>query len=305
MLRRLIGEHIQVVTVFGERLGRVKADPGQLDQVILNLAVNARDAMPSGGKLIIETANVELDESYTRSRPDARPGQHVMLAVSDTGIGMDSTTLAHIFEPFFTTKAEGKGTGLGLATVYGIVKQSGGHVLVYSEPGRGSTFKVYLPRVPEEVDAEGDESGEPEPALGGHETVMLVEDEESLRMMIQEILGESGYDVLDCATPEAAIEKARTHRGSIELLLTDVVLPRMSGRETAASLLAMRPGLRVVYMSGYTDQVVGQQGVIEPNTHFLQKPFTAEALLRKLRLVLDEPPPAPPTSGEPIARRHH
>jgi CheY-like chemotaxis protein len=225
-----------------------------------------------------------------------------MLAISDTGAGMDAATLAHIFEPFFTTKDEGKGTGLGLATVYGIVKQSGGHVLVYSEPGRGSTFKVYLPRVAELARVPGVEAQAPEPSPGGHETVMLLEDEESLRMMIHEILAEAGYRVLDSDAPDAAFETARSHGGQIDLLLTDVILPHMSGRETATRLLAMRPGLKVVYMSGYTDQVMGQQGILEPHTHFLQKPFTAEGLLKKLREALDEPP-VPPLSGQPLSNR--
>ena len=229
-----------------------------------------------------------------------------MLAVSDTGHRHGRRRRsARIFEPFFTTKAQGKGTGLGLATVYGIVKQSGGHIGVYSEPGAGTTFKVYLPRVATRSTRRATRAASRSRRSAAHETVLLVEDEESLRMMVQR---DPRGERLRRPRLRDAGSRARegaTHRGSIELLLTDVVMPRMSGRETGGEPAALRPGLRVVYMSGYTDEAVGQQGVIEPNTHFLQKPFTAEALLRKLRLVLDEPPPAPPTSGEPIARRHH
>jgi hypothetical protein len=287
MLRRLIGEDVQLITVFGEDLGRVKADPGQMAQVIVNMAVNARDAMPEGGKLIIETGNVNLDETYARSRPDARAGPHVMLGISDTGHGMSADTLSHMFEPFFTTKEQGKGTGLGLATVYGIVRQSGGHVMVYSEPGRGTTFKVYLPRFGEE---EEDALAAPvaiEPSPPGTETILLVEDEASLRVMIREILESAGYKVLEGPTPEEALAAASAHAGIIHLVLTDVVLPRMSGRQLAEALRSSRPEARVLFISGYTDDAISHHGILEPGVHFLQKPFTTDALVRKVREVLD------------------
>jgi len=294
MLGRLIGEDIQVIAKLGTDLGRVKADPGQMEQVIVNLAVNARDAMPQGGKLILETTNAELDESYRRTHPGARPGPYVRLAVSDTGHGIDAATLPRIFEPFFTTKEQGKGTGLGLSTVYGIVKQSGGYIMVYSEPRRGSTFKVYLPRVDEEAQAATEAEGAPEPPARASETILLVEDEKALREMIRELLEEGGYTVLEGGSPEEALAAARSHRGPIHLMLTDVVMPRMGGRDLAAELSALRPGLRVLYMSGYTDSAIIHHGVLDAGTHFLQKPFTAHALLRKVRAVLDEPRGATP-----------
>jgi hypothetical protein len=286
MLRRLISENVQIVTVFGSNLGHVKVDPGQVEQIIINLAVNARDAMPRGGKLIIETDNVDLDESYVRSHPGAREGPHVLLAVSDTGTGMDAKTLSHVFEPFFTTKELGKGTGLGLATVYGIVKQSGGYIQAYSEPGRGTTFKVYLPRVQQEADVAPSVSAEP--ARGGGETILLAEDEASLRLIVREMLQDAGYTVLDAADPEGAVAVARDHPGPIHLVVTDVVMPRVSGRELAESLEALRPGIAVLYMSGYTDEAIAHQGVLAAGVQFLEKPFTTESLLRKVRLVLDE-----------------
>jgi PAS domain S-box-containing protein len=288
MLGRLIGEDIQIIARFGTELGRVKADPGQIEQVIMNLAVNARDAMPHGGKLILETTNVELDENYLPTHPGAKPGPHVLLAVSDTGHGIDAETLPRIFEPFFTTKEQGKGTGLGLSTVYGIVKQSGGYIMVYSEPGHGTTFKVYLPRVDEQAAAAVGEVPA-EPLARASETILLVEDEKSLREMIHEILEEGGYTVLEGGSPEEALAAARSHPGPIHLMLTDVVMPRMGGRDLAAEMAAVRPDLRVLYMSGYTDNAIVHHGVLDAGTHFLQKPFTADALLRKARAVLDEP----------------
>jgi PAS domain S-box-containing protein len=286
MLVRLIGANIQIIAVPAAGLGRVKADPGQVEQVIVNLAVNARDAMPQGGKLIIETANVSLDETFRRVHPGAQTGPHVVLAVSDTGCGMDADTLPRIFEPFFTTKDKGKGTGLGLSTVYGIVKQSGGYVTVYSEPGRGTTFKVYLPRVEEPLDqaAAAPRAAPAAPRAVG--TVLLVEDEAALRSMIQEILEEAGYSVLSSATPEEAIDAARSHPGPVHLLLSDVVMPRMGGRDLAAQVSALRPGLRVLYMSGYTDEAIVHHGMLDAGTHFLQKPFTSDALLDRVRDLL-------------------
>jgi signal transduction histidine kinase len=288
MLRRLIGEDVQVVTVFGPGLGRVMADPGQIEQVLVNLAVNARDAMPGGGKLIVETANADLDEAYARNHAGVVPGRYVLLSVSDTGHGMDAETLSHIFEPFFTTKKEGKGTGLGLATVYGVVKQSGGHVSVYSEPGRGTTFRVYLPRTADQPREEAPPAPEPPPR--GTETVMLVEDAEVLRLMMRELLELNGYRVLEIARPEEAAAAAAAYDGEIHLLVTDVVMPNLSGRETAESVRARRPGIRVLYVSGYTDDVITHHGVLEAGTHLLQKPFTTQAFLRKVRDVLDEAP---------------
>jgi PAS domain S-box-containing protein len=288
MLRRLIGEDVQIQTRFAADLWQVKADPGQIEQVIMNLAVNARDAMPKGGHLILETANTALDAAYAHTHSYVRPGPYVMLAVSDNGCGMDAETLAHMFEPFFTTKGPGKGTGLGLATVFGIVKQSGGHLNVYSEPGRGSTFKVYLPRT-EEVAAPRVATALPSSPPGGTETILVVEDAEALRVMIREILQGGGYTVLDASHPAEALATATAHPSPIDLMLTDVVLPRMSGPDLAASLTGVRPGIRVLYMSGYTADAIGDHGVLEPGTNFIPKPFTAEALLNKLRSVLDAP----------------
>jgi two-component system cell cycle sensor histidine kinase/response regulator CckA len=288
ILRRLIGEDMHLSVTSREGLGRVKADPGQVEQVILNLAINARDAMPRGGRLAIETANVELDESSAGHLTEVIPGPYVMLAVSDTGIGMDAATQARLFEPFFTTKEPGKGTGLGLATVYGIVKQSGGHVAVHSALGRGSTFKVYLPRLEGAVD--GDQRVHvAAPASRGSETVLLVEDEPELRTLAREILAAWGYTVLHSGDSTQAFGLAERHNGSIHLLLTDVVMPGMSGREVADRLLSTRPDMKVLFMSGYTDSAIVHHGVLDPGTPFLPKPFTPDALVRKVREVLDRP----------------
>ncbi|HEV7501455.1 MAG TPA: ATP-binding protein, partial [Vicinamibacteria bacterium] len=275
-----------------EGLGHVCADPNQLEQVIMNLAVNARDAMPSGGRLIIETSNVDLDEAYTRSHPDARPGHYVALSVTDSGVGMERSTLARIFEPFFTTKELGKGTGLGLAVVYGIVKQSGGSLSVYSEPGRGSTFKIYFPRT------DAPESKEETPALdapvGGSETVLLLEDEAALRAIVAETLGEAGYTVLEAANPKEALSIAAQTARPIHLLITDVVLPGQTGPEAAGQIRLAQPGVRLLLISGYTDRLLDGNALIEPGTPFLGKPFTIDALLRKVRAVLDGPAPGAP-----------
>jgi PAS domain S-box-containing protein len=286
MLRRLIGEHIDLITVFGEGLGRVKADPSQIEQVIANLAVNSRDAMPRGGKLLIETGNVHLDEVYAATRSGVEPGRYVMLAVSDTGHGMDSETLARMFEPFFTTKGLGQGTGLGLATVYGIVKQVGGQVMVYSEPGHGTSFKIYLPR----LEHAGDEVPAATPAgppPRGTETVLVVEDEPALRVLIDEILARSGYTVLQASRPDEALALAVAHEGTIDLVLTDVIMPGMSGGQMADAIRALRPRARVLFMSGYTDDAISQHGILDAGTHFLEKPFTGDSLLRKVRTVLE------------------
>ncbi len=286
MLRRLIGEDIDLAIVPGSKLGRVKADPGQIEQILVNLAVNARDAMPEGGKLIIETANVELNNAQAHRYVVVPVGHYVMLAVSDTGTGMDAATQGHIFEPFFTTKEHGEGTGLGLSTVYGIVKQSGGFIWVYSELGRGTTFKIYLPLVEEAVESvPGSEA--PELSFGGSETILLVEDEEAVRTLASKILQERGYRVLESVTPEAAFQIVEHHREPIDLLLTDVVLPGVSGRKIAEHLTLLQPSMKVLYMSGYTDDAVVRTGVLEANTAFLQKPFTPGSLARKVREVLD------------------
>ena len=286
MLGRLIGEDIALLTTPTANLGRVKADRGQVEQVIMNLAVNARDAMPQGGRLILETANVDLDEEYVRRHVGARPGPHVMLAVADTGSGIPREIQAQIFEPFFTTKEQGKGTGLGLATVYGIVKQSGGYIEVDSEPGRGTTFRIYLPRL-DAAAATVDRNPRPVAAAGGTETILLVEDEEGVRELARDILRASGYTVLEARNGAEALLLCERHQGPLDLLLTDVVMPRMSGRELAERLGPLRPDLSVLYMSGYTDDAVIRHGVLGAGTAFLQKPFTPAALAHRVRETLD------------------
>ena len=285
ILRRLIGEDIELVSVNAPDLWRIKADRSQIEQVILNLAVNARDAMPRGGKLTIETENVEFDDSQARLPVILTPGRYVMLAVTDNGCGMDTETQAHIFEPFFTTKEKGKGTGLGLATVYGIVKQSGGYIWVYSEPGQGTTFKVYLPRVeesltPQEVRAESRNIPR------GTETILLVEDEQGVRDLAREYLEISGYKVLVAENGAAAVKVVSEHKGAIDLVMTDVVMPGLSGSELTKRIEAIRPGTRIMYMSGYTDQAIIHHGILGPDIVLLQKPFTLSALAHKLRDAL-------------------
>ncbi|HYT63909.1 MAG TPA: PAS domain S-box protein [Gemmatimonadales bacterium] len=285
LLRRLIGEHIALVTVLAPDLGRVKADPNQLEQVIVNLAVNARDAMPEGGKLTIETANVDLDEGFAQAHLGSVPGAYAMLAVTDTGSGMDATVRAHLFEPFFTTKEVGKGTGLGLATVYGIVKQSDGYISVYSEPGHGSSFKIYLPRVATPAGAAaGPQKGGP---ARGTETVLVVEDEPAVLSLSRRALEAQGYVVLAASDAAAALRVVERHGGMIHLLLTDVVMPGLSGRELADQLAGQRPGIRVLYMSGYPGDAVVQHGTLPTGSAFLQKPFSPDGLARKVRDVLD------------------
>ena len=286
MLHRLIGEDIELATILGAELGRVKADPGQIEQVLLNLAVNARDAMPQGGQLVLETANVELTQAFARQHPGVTPGPHVLLAMSDTGTGMDEETQARIFEPFFTTKEKGKGTGLGLATVYGIVKQSGGYIWVHSEAGQGTTFEIYLPRVEETVAADQEEQPASQ-SPSGSETVLLVEDEAPVRKLAREFLENGGYTVLEAEGPAQAIQLSDRHQGPIHLLVTDVVMPKMSGRELAERLASRRPETKVLYVSGYTDDAIVQHGVVGRGTSFLQKPFSLDALTRKVRAVLE------------------
>ncbi|HYM07420.1 MAG TPA: ATP-binding protein [Terriglobales bacterium] len=293
MLTRLIGEDIDLVMVPGPDIGAVKADPGQIEQVIMNLAVNARDAMPHGGKLTIETANVTLDATYARFHAPVKPGDYVMLAISDTGVGMDADTQAHIFEPFYTTKGL-KGTGLGLSTVYGIVKQSEGYIWLYSEAGKGTSFKIYLPR----FSATGEvlvtqpalaaEADQPAP---GHETILLVEDEENLRRLAHQYLSNQGYTVIDAPDGATAIQISQAHKGPIHLLLTDVIMPGMNGRELANQVSPTRPEMRVLYMSGYTENHIGHNGTLDQGITLLQKPFTLPALKSKVREMLDTPLP--------------
>src|SRR6266404_8375560 len=283
MLTRLIGEDIDLVMIPGADLRPVKADPGQIEQVVMNLAVNARDAMPQGGKLTIETANVKLDASYARFHSEVKPGDYVMLAISDTGMGMDTETQTHIFEPFYTTKGL-KGTGLGLSTVYGIVKQSEGYIWVYSEPGKGTSFKIYLPRFSATGEALATqpalaaEADQPSP---GHETILLVEDEENLRRLARQYLENQGYNVIDAPDGSTAIQISQAHKGPIHLLLTDVIMPGMNGRELANKVSPTRPEMRVLYMSGYTENHIGHNGTLDEGITLLQKPFTLPALKAK------------------------
>jgi PAS domain S-box-containing protein len=288
LLRRLLGEHIELVTYAAADVGRVKVDPSQFEQVIVNLAVNARDAMPGGGKVAIEAANAELDAAYTATHPEAKPGSYVVLSVSDTGAGIDEATKARVFEPFFTTKEPGKGTGMGLATVYGIVKQSGGSIYLYSEPGHGTSFKIYLPRM--------DEAIEPEivtvpmgAAPTGSEVILLVEDEAAVRGFGSRILTELGYTVLEAANGTEALALAAAHAGAIDLLVTDVVMPGMQGHELAVQLAAHRSDLRILYVSGFTENSVVHHGVVGDGIDFLPKPFTGDALGRAVRWVLAKP----------------
>jgi PAS domain S-box-containing protein len=301
MFARVIGENIELAFLPGSKLASVKADPGQMEQVLLNLVVNARDAMPDGGRLTIETSNVEVDRVSASQHPAMEAGSYVVLVVSDTGCGMDAGTQARIFEPFFTTKGHGKGTGLGLATVYGVVKQSGGFIWVYSEVDRGTTFKIYLPQVTADVDrlvAEKASSG-PTP---GTETVLFVEDEESVRELVRDYLGRSGYRVLHAADGIQALETAGAHKGPIHILVTDVVMPRLSGRELVTRLSAARPDLKVLYISGYTDDSIFRHGVLEGGVAFLQKPFNLKDLAQKIREVLDGEPAATVAPG--LSRRN-
>jgi PAS domain S-box-containing protein len=299
MLRRVISEDIDLVFFPGEGLGRVLVDPVQIEQVIMNLAVNARDAMPAGGKLTLETANVDLDEAYVSDHLEVQPGPYVVLSVSDTGIGLDEATRGRLFEPFFTTKGQGKGTGLGLSTVYGIVKQSGGHIWVYSETGQGTTFKIYLPR----VDGSGETADAcelPRPLAAGSETVLLVEDEDLVRQVVRRILERHGYTVLAADRGPEALRISEGFPGPIHLVLTDVVMPEMSGRETVEAVRLNRREIRVLYMSGHTENAIVRHGVLEPGIAFIQKPFRHEELLARMREVLDSPPLASDSpAGDP------
>jgi two-component system cell cycle sensor histidine kinase/response regulator CckA len=284
MLERLIGEDVKIVSVLRDDLGTIKADPDQVEQVLMNLAINSRDAMPRGGRIVIETANVEIDETFGRQYPAVDPGQYVRLTVSDTGTGMDLETQSHIFEPFFSTKPPGQGTGLGLSTVFGIVQQSGGVMSVYSEPGEGTTFKIYFPRC-DDVPAPAQKE-KAKPLRGGKETILLVDDAAPLRMLTRRLLEGSGYTVLDSGDPAEALHLAEGHQGPLPLMITDVVMPGFSGAVLAERVAAIRPETRVLYMSGYNDSSIERaQG---PNyAAFLEKPFTREDLLKKVRELLD------------------
>ncbi len=286
MLRSLISENIELKTDLADNLGAARADPNQIEQVIMNLAINARDAMPDGGTVTIETGNVTLDDAYAAQHVSVIPGEYVMLAVSDTGCGMDEKTQSRIFEPFFTTKPAGRGTGLGLSTVYGIVKQTGGNIWLYSEPGKGTTFKIYLPAIaalPEDI-------GKVAPAEAprrGAGTVLVVEDDEQLRRLTHRALDAQGYTVLVADRGATALDIARRHKGEIDLLLTDVIMPDTNGRKLAETIQAARPGMRVLYMSGYPDGAIASHGMLEPGVAYLAKPFTTEAITRRVREVLE------------------
>jgi CheY-like chemotaxis protein len=286
MLRRLIGEDIDLACVLDPDLGHIRADPGQMEQVLVNLVVNSRDAMPTGGKVTIETNNVKLDATYTRLHPEITPGKYVTLAVTDTGCGMDESVKARIFEPFFTTKEPGKGTGLGLATVYGIVKQSGGSISVYSEPNKGTTFKIYLPRIEETASLAAASSLLVPPK--GKETLLLAEDEEGVRALARHALQALGYTVVEATNGREALELCKQYAGVLHLLITDVVMPLMGGRELAQQARAVRPHLKVLYISGYTDDAIVRHGVLEAGMPFLSKPFTPAILAAKIREILDQ-----------------
>jgi CheY-like chemotaxis protein len=289
MLHRIIGEDIELVYSLSNDLGQVKTDPTQMEQVILNLAINAKDAMPSGGKLTIETSNATLDESYTDSHIGVTPGDYVMLSVSDTGVGMTPEIKERIFEPFFTTKEKGKGTGLGLSIVYGIVQQSGGSIWVYSELGLGTTFKVFLPRIEEDAESLRP-TAVPIKSLQGSETILVVEDEEIVRKLACKVLEKNGYRVLEASNGEEALHIVQKQNGNpIHLVVTDVVMPGLSGRQLVDRLVSLWPQTKALYMSGYTNDVIVHHGVLDPGIAFIQKPFTPDDLILKVRKVLDGP----------------
>jgi CheY-like chemotaxis protein len=286
MLRRIIHESIDLLTVLDTQLGNVRADPGQIEQVIMNLAVNARDAMHNGGTLTIRTENVYLDGDFAGRHLSVPAGDFIKLTVTDTGEGMDAETQAHIFDPFFTTKPVGKGTGLGLSTVYGIVKQSGGDILFHSEPGRGTKFEIYLPRVDEIIEAPPRRKEDGREHMGS-ETILLTEDEAIVRTLVREILVDGGYNVIEADSAAAALSICDTYEDRIDLLLTDVVMPKMGGSELSAKVTEILPNIRVLFMSGYTDDSIADLGVLKSNTSFIEKPFSPESLCRKVREALE------------------
>lgn len=288
MLRRIIGEDVELVTVLSREPARIKADAGQIEQIVLNLVVNAKDAQPEGGRITIETSCVELQEDYARMHLQVKPGSYVVIVVSDTGTGMSPATLSHLFEPFFTTKEQGKGTGLGLATVYGIVKQSGGGIYVYSEPGHGTSFKIYLPRIQEPVQPAA-QNHPPAKSAGGSETVLLVEDDAQVRNLIRRVLVQCGYNALVARDPMEAIDLCRRRKEPIDLVLTDVIMPKMHGPDMIKHLASLHPESKVLYMSGYTDTTLAQHDLVNCSANFLQKPLAPNVLTRKVREVLDMP----------------
>jgi len=285
LLRPLIGETIELSTRLTSGVGHTRADAGQLEQVIMNLVVNSRDAMPRGGKITIQTSETTLEAHTSREHGLIAPGSYIVLTVSDNGLGMDSETQSRIFEPFFTTKEKGKGTGLGLSTVYGIVKQSGGYIFADSGVGRGTRFRIYLPRVDDPAEAAGTQHTAQVPG-GGSETVLLVEDEESVRQLVRDTLEARGYKVLEAEDGEAGLQTAKEFAGTIDVIITDVVMPGMSGRELAQRVTEARPETKVLYLSGYTEEAIAHEGALDPGTAFLQKPFTLQVLSRKVREVL-------------------
>jgi two-component system cell cycle sensor histidine kinase/response regulator CckA len=286
-IRQISGENIELDISLQSDQGNIKVDPGQMEQVITNLLTNARDAMPNGGKIIIETSNVILDENYLKRHPVVKTGSYVMLAITDTGCGMDKDTVAHIFEPFFSTKEKGKGSGMGLATVYGIVKQSDGYIWVYSELDIGTTFKIYLPRVEESM-VSIEKPVISDKSMRGHETVLLVEDEEEVRNLVSEMLRFYGYNVLQAANAGSALSIFNKYRQSIDLILTDIVMPQMSGPELIERIFTSHPDVKVLYMSGYTDSALVNHGLLAEEKYFIQKPFSAANLVEKVRLILNE-----------------
>jgi CheY-like chemotaxis protein len=287
MLKRLIGEHIDLVWQPGEHLAPVNMDPSQIDQILANLCINARDAMEDTGRIVIETGNAAVDDADTSRYAEAVPGHYVLLSVSDDGCGIDPETRSHLFEPFFTTKEIGKGTGLGLATVYGIVKQNSGFVIVDSESGRGTTFSIYLPRCDEHINVPSPPPASKKTIVAGTETILLVEDEPMILEMTTIMLRDHGYHVLGASLPAEAIRLARAHCGLIHLLLTDVIMPEMNGRDLANQILASHPGLDCLFMSGYTADVIADHGVLDEGVHFIQKPFTMQDLAVKVRAIFD------------------
>jgi CheY-like chemotaxis protein len=289
MMRRLLGEDLELIMQLAPDLGNIQADPGQIQQLIMNLLVNSRDAIAGNGRIIIETQNIQLNGEYLKKHQIVKAGHYVMLAVSDNGQGIKKEHQDYIFEPFFTTKEEGKGTGLGLATVYGIVKQNDGYIWVYSEYGIGTTFKIYLPRMEGEVKAVTEVS-KVEPVFEGHETILVVEDEEDVRQLICETLEKYHFEVLQAPHGEMGLKLCRQNSNPIDLVITDVVMPHMSGKEFIERLIEIHPEIRVLYISGYTNEAIVHEGILEANTHFLQKPFTPSELIKTIRRLIDQQP---------------